>query len=116
MKARHTFLRRIAAALSVVLCLTLAAPAFAAEPARPAAKPPVKTSLSASAMAKAEALEPAEAVLTTAQVDAADDPTSSPAFFKTGKGAAVLVLLAAGVGYSIYSAFNDRDPVKSPIR
>jgi len=115
-KARHTFLRRIAAALSVVLCLTLAAPAFAAEPARPAAKPPVKTSLAASAMAKAEALEPAKAVLNAQEPGAADDPTSSPAFFKTGKGAAVLVLLAAGVGYSIYSAFNDRDPVKSPIR
>lgn len=115
MKARHTFLRRVAAALSVVLCLTLAAPAFAAEPASPAPKPPVKTSLAASAMAKAEAVEPAKAVMAT-QTAAPDDPTASPSFFKTGKGALVLVLIAAGVGYTAYSAVHDRKPVKSPIR
>jgi hypothetical protein len=41
---------------------------------------------------------------------------SSPSFFKTPKGIAVLVLIAAGVGYTAYSAVHDRQPVKSPIR
>jgi hypothetical protein len=35
-------------------------------------------------------------------------------FFKTKKGAAVLVLLAAGFGYTLYSKSHDR--VLSPIR
>jgi hypothetical protein len=35
-------------------------------------------------------------------------------FFKTKKGAAVLVLLAAGFGYTLYSKSHDR--VLSPVR
>ena len=39
---------------------------------------------------------------------------SDTGFFKTKKGAAVIVLLAAGFGYGLYSKSHDR--VKSPIR
>jgi hypothetical protein len=114
--ARHGLLRRLARASAVALCLALAAPAFAAEPLGSAPKPTLKTTLSASAIAKVETLDLTEAVATTQAPSSADDATNSPAFFKTPKGAAVLVLLAAGVSYTIYSAFHDRKPVKSPIR
>src|SRR5436305_12022251 len=40
--------------------------------------------------------------------------TSSGQFFKTQKGAAVLVLIGAGFGYTLYSRFHDE--VKSPMR
>jgi hypothetical protein len=39
---------------------------------------------------------------------------SDTSFFKTKKGAAVIVLIAAGFGYALYSKSHDR--VKSPIR
>ena len=39
---------------------------------------------------------------------------SDTSFFKTKKGAAVVVLIAAGFGYALYSKSHDR--VKSPIR
>ncbi len=39
---------------------------------------------------------------------------SDPSFFKTKKGAAVIVLIGAGFGYALYSSSHDR--VTSPIR
>jgi len=41
-------------------------------------------------------------------------PDSGKAFFKTGKGAAVLALLGAGFGYALYSKVHDE--IKSPVR
>jgi hypothetical protein len=38
----------------------------------------------------------------------ADTVKQSPAFFKTGPGIAVLAVIAAGVGYALYSTSNDR--------
>jgi hypothetical protein len=40
--------------------------------------------------------------------------TSNAQFFKTKKGAAVLVLIGAGFGYTLYSRFHDE--IKSAIR
>lgn len=109
--------RFLAGALALVVGLTLVAtPAFAAGPA--------PGPIAAAATAKVEAM-PAEALAQAAPATPAAKAapaaptapsTSSPSFFKTGKGIAVLVLVAAGVGYSGYSAVHDRKPVKSPIR
>ncbi len=42
-------------------------------------------------------------------------PATEPSpFFKTKKGATVLVLIGAGFGYALYSRFHDE--IKSPIR
>lgn len=41
-------------------------------------------------------------------------PGDATSFFKTKKGAAVLVLMGAGLGYTLYAKYHDR--VKSPIR
>jgi hypothetical protein len=49
---------------------------------------------------------------TTAGQSAA--PTESGRFFKSKKGAAVIGLLAAGFGFTLYSKFHD--DIKSPIR
>lgn len=102
--------RSLAGLLALIVGLTLVAPpAFAAAPAP--AQP-----LAAAAAAKVEAM-PAAALAQAAQAKPAAAPaeTSKP-FFKTGKGIAVLVLIAGGVGYAAYSAVHDRKPVKSPIR
>ncbi len=37
-------------------------------------------------------------------------------FFKSRKGALALGLIAAGIGYTVWTVFDSRDPVKSPIR
>ena len=43
-------------------------------------------------------------------------PTSSGSFFKTKKGATVLALMGAGVGFAVYSAFKDNNDVHSAVR
>jgi hypothetical protein len=42
--------------------------------------------------------------------------TDSRSFFQKPAGVAALVLMAAGVGFTLYSISHDRKPVKSPIR
>jgi hypothetical protein len=42
--------------------------------------------------------------------------TSSGSFFKTKKGAAVLALMGAGVGFATWSAFKDNNDVHSAVR
>jgi hypothetical protein len=44
----------------------------------------------------------------------ADTVKQSPTFFKTGPGIAVLAVIAAGVGYALYSTSHDR--INSPGR
>lgn len=43
-------------------------------------------------------------------------PASPGTFFKTKKGALALVLVAAGVGFTVWSINHDRKPVRSPVR
>jgi hypothetical protein len=50
----------------------------------------------------------------SARSDQADTGKQSSAFFKTGPGIAVLAVIAAGVGYALYSTSHDR--VSSPGR
>jgi hypothetical protein len=52
-----------------------------------------------------------------AQVGASPSaPKSDKGFFKSPAGVATLLLMTAGTGYMVYSAFHDNDPVHSPFR
>jgi hypothetical protein len=106
--------RALAAGLALLVGFTFGAPpAFAADPV-PEPTPAPQPTLVETAEAAIEAM-PAATLASAAQ--AAPEPTSAPSdpsFFKTGKGAAVLVLLAGGLGYTVYSFSHDR--VKSPVK
>jgi hypothetical protein len=92
----------MALALSVAFGLAAGAPpASAGDRTKP---------LSTSAAAHAARANLAHAV---AQ-DAPTAGTSNGSFFRSPKGVAVLVLLAAGFGYTVYSRSEDR--VKSQVR
>lgn len=109
----------VAGVLAVIFTLSFsAAPLRAAEVG--SAPPPetARHSLAAAAVAKVEALDPAEtaAAVAPATQEVAPSPAESPAFFKTGKGIAVLLLLAGGMTATLISTSNDRDKVKSPVR
>jgi hypothetical protein len=43
-------------------------------------------------------------------------PTTPGSFFRTRKGALALALVAAGIGYTIWTVHDSRKPVKSPVR
>ena len=43
-------------------------------------------------------------------------PPSTGGFFKSRKGAVALGLIAAGIGFTIWSAIDSKDPVASPVR
>jgi hypothetical protein len=104
--------RPLAGLLALVVALVFAAPpAFAAEPT-PDPSPTPRATLAEAAAAAVDAL-PAATVAQAAQAAPAPPPApEGRSFFKTGKGAAVLVLMAAGLGYTAYSISHDR--VKSP--
>jgi len=100
--------RSLSGVLALVVGLTFVAPpAFAAE--APAVAP--TQSLAAAAAAKVNAM-PA-AALAQAKPTPAPEETSKP-FFKTGKGAAAIVLIAAGLAMTFVSFSKDR--VKSPAK
>jgi cell division septation protein DedD len=106
--------RPLAGLLALVVGLAFAVPpAFAAEPT-PDPSPTPRPTLAEAAVAAVDAL-PAATVAQAAQATPAPSPApEGKSFFKTGKGAAVLVLLAAGLGYTAYSFSHDR--VKSPAK
>jgi hypothetical protein len=91
------------------------APATAAEAemVAPVARP---TTLVATANATVAAMPlPAAALLAqTAPAPAATD--SGKGFFGSPAGKVALVVMAAGTGFMVYSAFKDNDPVKSVFR
>jgi hypothetical protein len=102
----------VAAALALLLGLTFSAVPAAAEP-RPAA--PAKHSLAAAAAAKVAAAP----VSSRALAQAAPAPVtteSGRSFFKSPAGVAAIVLMLAGSGWMVYSAYHDNDPVHSPYR
>lgn len=104
--------KTVAGALSVLLALAVgAAPLAAAEPSVPP-KAPARRTLAAAALASAEAREARafQAPQGTPQAGT-EEPRS---FFGSTRGRIALVLLAAGVGWTIYSHSHDR--IKSPIR
>ena len=108
-----TWARPIAGLLTLTLALAVTAPAAAAEVTAPAAQP----TLAASAKATVAALPlPAGAQAQATPAAPTTSTTGSKSFFKTGAGRLALVLMAAGTGFMVYSAFSDNDPVKSQFR
>lgn len=87
--------------------------ALRAQASEPIAAPPVAKPIATAVAAKLAAM-PASAL--KAQDPGTVTTRGEASFFSSPKGVAVIVLMAAGVGYAVYSAKNDRDPVKSPIR
>jgi len=72
--------------------------------------------LAASARAHVAAMKVPPAA--RAQVGASPSAPKSEGrgFFKSPAGIAALLLMTAGTGYMVYSAFHDNDPVHSPFR
>jgi len=103
----------VAAALALLLGLTLSAVPAAAEP-RPAV--PAKPTLAAAAAAKLAKAPLSSRAL--AQATPAPDTQSEggKSFFKRPAGVAAIVLMVAGTGWMVYSAYHDNDPVHSPYR
>ena|SRR5437867_340236 len=100
----------MAGALVLLMALTLSAPPAAAGEVKSAPPRP----LAAATAAKLATLTPSARAFTqeTAAARTADDRS----FFQRPAGVVALVLMAAGVGFALYSINHDRKPVKSPIR
>jgi len=109
--------RPLSGLVALTLALAVTAPVTAAEAAPPVAQP--HKTLAASAQATVAALPlPAVAHMKaqTNAAPAASTATGSKGFFSTGAGKAALVLMAAGTGFMVYSAFHDNNPVQSQFR
>jgi hypothetical protein len=92
-------------AIAAVLCAT---PVAADTVSRPAAA----SSLTTLSPASLQILKSAPAATRT-QEGSATPPST---FFKSRRGAIALGLVAAGIGFTIWSAIDSREPVKSPVR
>jgi hypothetical protein len=98
--------RSIGFVLLLALNVTMgAASAYSAEPAEPA---PLRAAVAAAALRAAA--DPRVQEVAGAEPEPAAD---SRPFLKTGRGKAVIVLMAAVTGYAVYSRYHDR--IKSPI-
>lgn len=107
-RAWRPAVRLLAFALALAV---LPLPVSAGQQDQTTPKPGIRASI-----AKAVAAEPPAASKEAAAV-VQDDPgakLNSPSFFKTPVGIAVVAIIAAGTGFAIYSASNDR--IKSPGR
>jgi len=108
--------RRLAGVAVVTAVLVgTAAPAFAANPTTPLPPPPPSTPASSpfstDAIARALAAVPPATVATSTRTSAATPakaPQTSDGFLKSRTGIIVLAIFAAGTGYAIYSAKEDR--------
>jgi hypothetical protein len=119
-------LSRNALSRAVVLAVVVALiplPVAADEPERvpkaaaveTAKAPEAPTIRAAIAKVDARDLKPTVRSRTTArrsEQQTSNPATDSPTFFKTGTGIAVLAVIAAGVGYALYSTSHDR--ISSP--
>jgi hypothetical protein len=104
------FVRRVTGSVLVmaIAAVLLATPVAADIVSRPAAA----SSLATLSPASLQILKSAPAATRTQEGSAV--PPSG--FFKSRKGALALGLIAAGIGFTIWSAIDGREPVKSPIR
>jgi hypothetical protein len=93
-------------AIAAVLCAT---PVAADSVSRPAAA----SSLTALSPASLQILKSGPTATRTQEGSTGVPPSG---FFKSRRGAIALGLLAAGIGFTIWSAIDSREPVKSPIR
>ena len=109
-----SWVRPMAGLLALTLALAIAGPASAAEPASKLARPQTLT-VAAKAHVAAAALPAADQA--KAQAAPASTTTStSKGFFGTAVGKTAVVLMAAGTGFMVYSAFHDNNPVHSQFR
>jgi hypothetical protein len=110
---RRSWISRVkplAGILALVMAVTFTAPALAAdEPVAPAKAP--AQPLSAAVTAQLEAMPVPAAAVTQ---ETAEPQSGGKSFFKSRKGAIALVLMAGGLGYTLYS--KDKDRIHSPIR
>ena len=95
--------------LVALVVATLPLPCAAEGASQPTASPGLKASINTAASALASA-KPMSAPEAARQAGAAAKPLGSKAFFKTPAGVVVLAIVAAGVGYAVYSAHHDRIP------
>ena len=104
------FVRRMTGS---VLVLAIAA-VFCATPvaADTVQRPAAASTLTTLSPASLQILNSAPAATRTQEGSAV--PPSG--FFKSRKGVLALGLVAAGIGFTIWSAIDSREPVKSPIR
>jgi hypothetical protein len=105
--------RPIAGLLALIFGVAVSAPVAASEATPEVARP---TSLAASANATVAAMPIPALAQATPAAQAKPTADTGKGFFKTGAGKAALVLMLAGTGYMVYSAFKDNDPVKSQWR
>jgi hypothetical protein len=105
--------RPIAGLVALTLALAGAVPVAAAEDAR---KAPLAASASAAVAAKPLPASALAQAAPASQGSSGSTDLGSKSFFKTPAGKISLVLMAAGTGYMVYSAFKDNDPVKSQFR
>ena len=108
-------LRRTARSVLAGCALQLALPAWAAEGPKAPLPQPEARPLAAAAERKAS--EAAVARTSRVSQDAAPVAAASDSqqpFLKSPKGIAVILLMAAGTGYAIYAATNQR--ISNPLR
>ena len=113
MKAHRTpsWTKAVAGTLCALVALgSGAAPLAAAEPT--ASKPPAQGKLATAALAKAAAGE--ARALQAPQATPSTTTEEPRSFFGSTRGRIAVVLLAGGIGWTIYS--NSHDRIKSPIR
>jgi len=110
MRRSKPWVRALVIALALLMGLTFSAPPTAAGEAKAVPARP----LAAATAAKLAALAPSARAFT--QETPASSSAEDRSFFRRPAGVAALVLMAAGVGFAIYSINHDRKPVKSPIR
>jgi hypothetical protein len=56
------------------------------------------------------------AVASARQAQEPSGPATPGSFFRSRKGAVALTLVAAGIGFTVWSIHHDRKPVRSPVR
>jgi hypothetical protein len=110
----NKFVQRTMSAALVLLMTALAVTAFAT----PCAADPVTTTTAE--RPSISQLSPASMQVLRAAVPAPRTqdatPPSAGGFFKSRKGAVALGLIAAGIGFTIWSAIDSKEPVASPVR
>jgi len=112
----NSWARPLAGLLALALVLAGGAPPATAAENENASPVAQGTSLRASATAAVSAKALPSGALAQATSTTAPAPDSGKGFFSTTAGRLALVVMAAGTGYMVYSAFKDNDPVASVFR
>ena len=106
----HTWRCAVIPLLVALVATTAPLPCAAQGATQPTARPGLKASIATAATTLAFA-KPAPRAEAARQANGEAKSPASKTFFKTPAGIAVLAIVAAGVGYAVYSAHHDRTPV-----